>query len=163
MSLIRCPGCKLDTSDSLDHCPYCGAGLGGKPARVMEAQMGAVTADTPGGRFDDVPPVSVPGPQSREATVQPPNKLLQGVLGLIALVMFVAVPGGPAWVILGTIVYVVLRARKTFSGAKIEAFRRFAEQANAARVSGQKPAKRPLDLLRQIEAEIAESKRRGRS
>jgi len=31
MSLIRCPSCKLDTSDSLERCPNCGFTLGSSP------------------------------------------------------------------------------------------------------------------------------------
>src|SRR6185295_19122881 len=38
MSLFRCPGCKLDTSDSLAHCPNCGAVLHGSGPRLFDHQ-----------------------------------------------------------------------------------------------------------------------------
>lgn len=163
MSLIRCSGCKLDTSDSLEHCPYCGAGLGGKPARTMEAQIGAVTSDTPGGRFGDAPAIPMPAPKSPAAARPTPNKLLRGVLGLIVLVVFFGVRGGPAIVILAAVAYAILKARAAVSPAQIEALRRFAEQAKANRAQGRPASERPLDVLRQIETQIREARQRDRA
>ena len=36
MALIRCPGCKNDTSDSLANCPNCGASLHGSGPSLFD-------------------------------------------------------------------------------------------------------------------------------
>ena len=161
MPMIRCPGCKLDTSDSLEHCPNCGAGLNGKPARTVAGQTGYVAPAPAPGLPVQIPPVHTPPAASRAATLKSSNPLVRGILALIALVVCAKVPGGPAFVIFAAIAYTILRAKKTVSSAHIEAFRRFAEQASKNHAAGGPPPKRPLEFLREVEAEIKSSRRGG--
>jgi hypothetical protein len=154
MALIRCPGCKLDTSDSLDTCPYCRAPLKGPPARPVSPPAAGSVAES--GVTSDVP--------HRRGSFSPKpsrSRFVKTVVGLALLACAIVVPGGVAIALIGLLGYWVLFMRQgTTSRVQAEVLRRLAERGRAeVRRSG---ADRPLSALSRIEAELRKSSARRR-
>jgi len=156
MALIRCPGCRLDTSDSLDTCPYCrtplkaaAAGSGPPPAPEL-SQPGSEAAPEPAHRRKAIAPKP-----SRQSLVKP-------ILGLVLLAAALALPGGIAIAVLALLGYWMLSGRQTTpSTAHREAIRRLVLKGGAQvrRSAGD----RPLGVLSRIEEELRKSAERRRA
>jgi hypothetical protein len=152
MALIRCPGCKLDTSDSLDTCPYCRAPLKGPPARPVSPPAAAAES----GVASDVP--------HRRGSFSPKpsrSSFVKTVVGLALLACAIVVPGGVAIALIGLLGYWVLFVRQgTTSRVQAEVLRRLAERRGAE--VRRSAADRPLSALSRIEAELREGSARRR-
>ena len=136
MSLIRCPRCKLDTSDSLDRCPNCGLA------------MGSVASTEPAGwsreQMPESAPTSSPPPVARTGS---PRQLLRipGMVWMIlVLVVLATVPHAFPLLIVAAIGWQIWRRSR--SGERTL-------QTEAWRVFLREPEK-PLERLQRIEREL---------
>lgn len=151
MALIRCPGCKLDTSDSLDTCPYCGAPLKAPPASPVSPPAGAGS-----GVASDVP--------QRRASFSPKpsrSSFVKTIVGIAIVACALVVPGGVAIALIGLLGYWVLSTRQgTTSRVQAEVLRRLAERRGAE--VRRSVADRPLSALSRIEAGLRKGSERRR-
>jgi len=154
MTLIRCPGCKLDTSDSLDTCPYCRAALKGPPATpvsppaAVPAAGSSVTSDVPHRRASFSPKPSR-------------SRFVKTVVGIALLTCALVMPGGIAIALIGLLGYWVLSARRgTTSRVQAEVLRRLAARRGAE--VRHAATDRPLSALSRIEAGLRKGSKRRR-
>jgi hypothetical protein len=132
MALIRCPGCKFDTSDSLATCPHCGTVLG---ARSQTPKAG-LPNEVSRGRSKAPLPVSF-------------GRLAVPILALLAL--FVAPKLLPLLLVLG-IVWLLRKSRQSNRrGLETEGLQILLAQAQGR---PRAPVGRPLERLRRIERQI---------
>src|SRR5262249_6546745 len=136
MALVRCPGCKFDTSDSLAACPHCGTALRTRsqaPKESSPSEVSRVRSQAP-------LPISF-------------GRLVVPVLALIAL--FVAPKVLPLLLVLG-IVWLLRKSRKSNRrGLQTEALQILLRQAG---VGPRGPVGRPLERLRKIERQIGRNR-----
>ena len=153
MSLIRCPGCKIDTSDSLAHCPNCGIAIGGRGPRLFDHRP-ATTQSHP-----TPPPIShsVPTPMSHPTPAgQAPAVSLQlgggtkAILFVIGLLLIALLPATIPLVVMAVVFWFLAKRQK--ATPQVEALKILVSEVTRARSGGQK--QRPLDMLRQIEERL---------
>ena|SRR5438105_100085 len=146
MSLIRCPRCKLDTSDSLDRCPNCGLA------------MGSVASTEPAGWSRDEMPAPVPttsAPPVARARTGLPRQLLRipGMLWIIlVLVVLATVPHAfPLLIVLAIGWQVWQRSRSGERTQQTEAWRVFLRELQATtKTTSEKPLERPRRIEREL-------------
>jgi hypothetical protein len=132
MALVRCPGCKFDTSDSLAACPHCGTALGTR----SQAPKAGLPSEVSRGRSKAPLPISL-------------GRLVVPILALFAL--FVAPKLLPFLLVLG-VVWLLRKSRQSDRrGLENEALQILLRQAQG-RPRG--PVGRPLERVRRIERQV---------
>ena len=157
MSLIRCPGCKLDTSDSLAHCPSCGTALHGSGPKLFE-QPG-MPVESPGPE----PSTEIPMDSSTFATTPtepPPTAELGGIgstakaIGIVAVLLALAfVPHFFPLLVVAAVFWQILKRRTSGKPSpQMEALKIFASEVSRSRNRSSK--ERPLEALRRVERQL---------
>jgi hypothetical protein len=141
MALVRCPGCKLDTSDSLVHCPSCGTALHGPGPKLFDPQPGAAMPTAPAAS------------PSRSGPSIPIGSTAKAIGAFVVLLVVALVPHGFALLVVFAVLWIL--AKRTGSAKpspRMEALRIFVDEASRARSVGSK--ERPLEMLRRIEQQV---------
>ena len=158
MSLIRCPGCRLDTSDSLAHCPNCGRSFGGSGPRLFEH---GPAASEPPRKPLALETTTATAPHSIEypkPSADPGvSKLVKGIGLLIGLVLLSFVPSLIPPFVMGVVFWFMAKRQKSLAQSpQIKALKIFVNEVSRAGTSGSK--ERPLDMLRRIEEQLRQDK-----
>ena len=146
MSLIRCPRCKLDTSDSLDRCPNCGIA------------MGSVASTEPAGWSRDAMPALAPTSSSPPAA-NPRTGVSRQLLRIpamlwmiLVLVVLATVPHAfPLLIVLAIGWQVWQRRRSGERMLQTEAWRAFLRELQS---TAKTTPEKPLERLQRIEREL---------
>jgi hypothetical protein len=146
MSLIRCPRCKLDTSDSLDRCPNCGLAMGS----VASIELAGWSRDaTP------APSPSTSATPAARAWSGVPRQLLHvpRVLWVIlVLVVLATVPHAfPLLIVLAIAWQLWQRSQSGERTVQSEAWRVFLRELQGGAKSA---PEKPLERLQRIEREL---------
>jgi hypothetical protein len=161
MALIRCPGCKNDTSDSLANCPNCGAALHGSgPSlfdRGREARFAASASTITQAMGGEAPPPAAttldPGSiVARAAGLGVKLKAAALVAGLLVLAF---VPHAVPLLIVAAVFWALWNRRRTDSQQRsgdVEALRILVNEVRRPR--SQSSTDRPLTRLRKLEEQL---------
>ncbi len=146
MSLVRCPGCKLDTSDSLAHCPNCGRAFHGAAPRETASFVST----------------TMPEPSSPAAPGAGPSSQTKAIGFVILLVVLAVVPHSLPFVVMAVVFW--LLANRQRSSAKrstqtqLEALKVLVSEVSRARNQGSQVSRgsseRPLEMLGRIERQL---------
>jgi hypothetical protein len=138
MALIRCPGCKLDTSDSLDNCPSCGIALRSGGRSLFAQATAPATGEPP------------PPPATAPATASGP---LPKIVGLVLLVIALSfIPHAFPLLAVGFILWQLAKRRGGApSNRQAEVLKILVDEVRKAKKS---PSTRPLEMLRRIEQQL---------
>jgi hypothetical protein len=146
MSLIRCPRCKLDTSDSLERCPNCGLA------------MGSAASTEPAGWSRDAMPAPSPTaspPHAARAWTGVPRQLLRvprALWVILVLVVLATVPHAfPLLIVLAIAWQLWQRAPSGGSTAQTEAWQVLLRELQGNRKG---TPEKPLERLRTIARDL---------
>jgi len=146
MSLIRCPRCKLDTSDSLERCPNCGLAMGS----VASTELAAWSRDA-----TLAPSPTAAAPHAARAGSGVPRQLLhvpRALWVILVLVVLATVPHAfPLLIVLAIAWQVWQRAQSGERTVQSEAWRVFLRELQGVAKSA---PEKPLERLRRIEREL---------
>jgi hypothetical protein len=146
MSLIRCPRCKLDTSDSLDRCPNCGLAMGSAASTELAGwSRDATSAPSP---------ISSAPHAARAWSVVPRHMLHvpRALWVILVLVVLATVPHAfPLLIVLAIAWQLWQRTQSGERTVQTEAWRVFLRELQGAAKS---TPEKPLERLRRIEREL---------
>ena len=164
MALIRCPGCRNDTSDSLAHCPNCGAPLRGSgpglfdrgaatqsPMPIARSEPGSFASAT-----HTAPPTpGVLDPASRAARGSGWSTQAKAIGFVVVLVVLAVVPHSLP--ILAVLAVLWMMANRTRAGSgsgptQVEALRILVDEVRRPR--SQTSTERPLERMRRLEEQL---------
>ena len=147
MSLIRCPSCKLDTSDSLVRCPNCGFTLGSSP---LLASLQSHTADAIATSSTLAQGAARSGPFSQLASV-PRMFWLTAVLVVLAFVPHAF----PVLIVLAIAWQMFQRRSAGDKKMQAEAWQAFVRELKGLNKSS---SDKPLERLRRIERDLGDKR-----
>ena len=161
MALIRCPGCRNDTSDSLANCPNCGASLHGsgpglfdRGAASADAASAPIATEPMGGSWPTASPTLDPG--SRAAQAASLGTKLKAAAFVVVLFVLAFVPHSLPIVIVLAVFWLMMNRNRAGSGKQrnqVEALRIFVNEVRKTR-STVSSGGRPLERMRKLEEEI---------
>jgi len=173
MALIRCPGCKLDTSDSLEHCPICGISLRGSGRRPLfdashappqHAPMTvSATLSRDSASFEPSPQQGQPDPETphgalpRTASVQGTGTAVKTIGFVILISVLALVPHSFPLLILAVIGYLVWRNKSGNPSPQSEVLKILVNEVRRPRSTAS--TGRPLDMLKRIEQQVKAGRR----
>ena len=165
MALIRCPGCRNDTSDSLANCPNCGAALHGSgPGLFDRGRDASFTASAPmktdamgDARSPAVPTLDSP---SRAAPAAGFGVNLKAAAGVVVLLVLAFVPHSVPLLIVAAVFWALWNRKSTGSerqGGEIDALRILVNEVRRPR--SKSSSDRPLSRMRQLEEQLKSRRR----
>ena len=141
MSLVRCPGCRLDTSDSLAHCPNCGAVLHGSGPRLFDqpSSPSHVAMSSP--------------PPAQGAGLSTQTKAIAFV---IAIILLAVMPFLVPLAVIAAVFWFFSKSRKPGQQSRqMDALKILVSEVSRAKQQGSQISKeRPLEMLRRIERQL---------
>src|ERR1043165_7223648 len=99
MSLVRCPGCKLDTSDSLAHWPSCGAVLHGSGPPLFEQPAAEPRVE--------------PTPSASQAQSPGVSTQAKAIAWVIVIVVLALVPFLIPFAVMAVVFWLVSKSRRS--------------------------------------------------
>ena len=160
MALIRCPGCKNDTSDSLANCPNCGAALHGSGPSLFDRGReapSAASAPTMTEAMGEAPPAAATtlDPASIVARAAGLGVKLKAAALLAGLLVLAFVPHAVPLLIVAAVFWALWNRRRTDSQQRsgdVEALRILVNEVRRPR--SKSSSDRPLSRMRKLEEQL---------